>query len=100
MEATEVRKHFAEVYHRVAYGDERVVILKHGKPMAALIPVNDLDALERLEDEADVRIARERIAEIDAGRAETVSFEEVVAELGLNEPGGKAVPRRARPTRR
>lgn len=83
MEATEVRKNFAEVTHRVAYGDERVIIEKHGKPMVAMIPIADLDEFERLEDELDEQIARERVADIKAGRAKTVTFEEALAELGL-----------------
>jgi prevent-host-death family protein len=83
MEASEVRKNFAEVTHRIEYGNERVIIAKRGKPAAAMISVEDLQKLERIEDEIDARIARERIAELDAGTAETVTFEEALAELGL-----------------
>jgi prevent-host-death family protein len=83
MEASEVRKNFAEVTHRIAYGNERVIIAKHGKPVVAMVSVPDLELLERLEEEAEARIARDRIADLDAGRAETVTFEEALAELNL-----------------
>ena len=34
----EAKKHLSELLGRVAYGGERIVISKRGKPMAVLIP--------------------------------------------------------------
>ena len=34
----EAKKHFSEILGRVAYGGERIVISKRGKPVAILVP--------------------------------------------------------------
>lgn len=37
----EARKNLGELVNRVAYAGERYVITRHGRPMAALVPVTD-----------------------------------------------------------
>ena len=44
--ATEVRANFSEVLGRVAYGKERVIIERRGRPLAVLLPIEDLARLE------------------------------------------------------
>lgn len=34
----EAKKHFSELLSRVAYGNERIIIAKRGKPLAILVP--------------------------------------------------------------
>ncbi|MBA2564039.1 MAG: type II toxin-antitoxin system Phd/YefM family antitoxin [Gemmatimonadetes bacterium] len=79
LNATEARDAFGETLNRVAYGKERVVLSRRGKPMAALIPLEDLALLEKLEDRLDVDAAAEALAESD----ERLPYEEVRRELGL-----------------
>jgi prevent-host-death family protein len=66
MAASAAREEFAEVLNRVAYGKERIVLHRHGKPLVAIIPVEDLQLLERLieaeEDRIDVAEARRVLA--------------------------------------
>ena len=66
MAASAAREEFAEVLNRVAYGKERIVLHRHGKPLVAIIPVEDLQLLERLlegeEDRIDVEEARRILA--------------------------------------
>lgn len=40
----EAKKHFSELLGRVAYGGERIKILKRGKPMAIMVPPNEVPA--------------------------------------------------------
>lgn len=47
--ASEVRERISDVISRVAYGGERVIISRNGKPQVALVPVADLKRLEKLE---------------------------------------------------
>jgi prevent-host-death family protein len=61
MDATAARAGFSELTNRVAYGKERVLIQRKGKSIAALISVDDLELLERLEDELDLRAARKAL---------------------------------------
>jgi prevent-host-death family protein len=44
----DARQNLAELINRVAYGKERVVLTRHGKEIAALVPVEDLTLVERL----------------------------------------------------
>ena len=77
--ATEARDAFGETLNRVAYGKERIVLSRRGKPLAALVPLEDLALLEELEDRLDVEEARKALAESD----EHIPYDEVRRELGL-----------------
>jgi prevent-host-death family protein len=44
---TQARAELAELVNRVGYTGERIVLTRHGRPFAALVPVEDLEALER-----------------------------------------------------
>lgn len=45
---TDARYQFADLLNRVAYGKERIVLERRGRPLAALVPVEDLRILEAL----------------------------------------------------
>jgi prevent-host-death family protein len=47
--ATQARAEFADLVNRVVYGGERIVVTRHGKPIAALVPAADLERLDQLE---------------------------------------------------
>ncbi|GGY45958.1 type II toxin-antitoxin system Phd/YefM family antitoxin [Streptomyces omiyaensis] len=49
---TQARAELADLINRVVYGDERVVVTRHGKPLVALVSAADLERLEKLEAEA------------------------------------------------
>ncbi|OGT96623.1 MAG: prevent-host-death family protein [Gemmatimonadetes bacterium RIFCSPLOWO2_02_FULL_71_11] len=76
---SKARQQLAEVLNRVAYGGERVVVERRGKGVAAVIPVEDLELLEALEDRYDVEAARAALAE----KGRNVSWKKLKAELGL-----------------
>jgi prevent-host-death family protein len=78
---TEVREKLAEVLNRVAYGKDRVRITRRGKQLAAVVPIEDLEYLERLEDEIDLREVKKALA--DVRKSGTIPWEEVKKELGL-----------------
>ncbi|WP_432053636.1 type II toxin-antitoxin system Phd/YefM family antitoxin [Streptomyces sp. bgisy022] len=50
---TQARAELADLINRVVYGAERVVVTRHGKPLVALVPADDLRRLEELEREAE-----------------------------------------------
>ncbi|HUU10521.1 MAG TPA: type II toxin-antitoxin system Phd/YefM family antitoxin [Phycisphaerae bacterium] len=76
--ASQVRAEFSDTINRVAYAGERIVIGKGGKPRAALIPMEDLALLERIENEIDLAKAKKALKE--GGR---IPLEEVKKRLGL-----------------
>lgn len=71
MNVVEARRSFSEVMARVAYQRQRVVIERKGRPMMALISIEDLHRLETLERGAvDARGRREAaLAAAAAARA-------------------------------
>lgn len=77
--ASKARSGFAETLNRVAYGGERVVLKKHGKAVAAVVPIEDYLYLEKLEDEWAVKAANKARKE----KGPTIPWEQVKKELGL-----------------
>jgi prevent-host-death family protein len=81
LEATEVRKRFSKSVSRAAYGSDRIVIQRRGKPVAALVSIDDLRLLEALEDQVDVEAARKTLA--DPKNCKPIPWRRVKAALGL-----------------
>lgn len=46
---TQARADFAELVNRVVYGNERIVVTRHGRPLVALVSAADLDRLKALD---------------------------------------------------
>jgi len=67
-----------ETVNEVAVSGQRVVLHRRGKDIAALIPIEDLELLNRIEDEADRKAARR--ARKERG---TVPWETVKARAGV-----------------
>lgn len=42
----EARENFSEVINQAAYGNEKVVLTRRGKPLVAMISVKELERLE------------------------------------------------------
>lgn len=78
MAATALRSHVAETLNRVAYQGERVKLERHGKAVAALVSIEDLELLEALENHIDLAAARRALRE--PGQR---GWNKVRAELGL-----------------
>ena len=58
----QAREQFADLLNRAAYSKERIIVMRHNKKVAALVPIEDLEILEAMEDQIDVAEARKRIA--------------------------------------
>ena len=72
-----VREQLADLGNRVSLRGERIVVERRGRGLFSLVPVEDLDLLERLEDEMDLEAIRRRLD------APTSPLAEVRKELGL-----------------
>jgi prevent-host-death family protein len=55
---TKARQNFTDIANRVMYGDERICIEKNNKPLVAVVPIEDVEILEALEDKLDVEAAK------------------------------------------
>ncbi|MEU5436653.1 type II toxin-antitoxin system Phd/YefM family antitoxin [Streptomyces sp. NPDC020719] len=58
----EARNQLGQLVGRVRHGGEHILISEYGKPAAALVPIEELEELERLRDQADLAEARARDA--------------------------------------
>ncbi|MBB4934664.1 putative DNA-binding protein [Lipingzhangella halophila] len=81
----EVRDHFSERVNRAAYGGEVTYVTRGRKHerVAAIVPIELVEAYEEMLDQEDGRIAQQRLEEIRSGDAEVASAEDVARELGL-----------------
>ena len=77
----EARGRLSEIINRAAFGKERIVLTRHGKSVAAVVPIEDLELLEKLEDKIDLEDARAALAE--SKKAGTVSWKKVKEKLNL-----------------
>jgi prevent-host-death family protein len=76
---SQARDDFADLVNRAAYKEERVIITRRGRAIAAIVPIEDVAYLERLEDEYDLKMVEDARAE----GGEPIPWEQVEAELDL-----------------
>lgn len=78
MPISEARDHLGEIVSRAEHAHERTVLTRHGRPVAAVISLEDLRELEAAEDDADLAAARAALASPEA----RVPHRDVLAEFG------------------
>jgi prevent-host-death family protein len=76
---TEIRDNLSEAINRVAYQGERILVSRSGKDVVAIVSINDLAALESLEDQRDIEAAQAALEESN----ERIPYEQARRELGL-----------------
>jgi prevent-host-death family protein len=76
----ELRGTLAEVIGRVAYGGDRFVVRRNGKPVAAIVPLEDMFVAQYLEDRLDAQAAG--AASSEANAKGWFRYEELAAEFG------------------
>ena len=80
MGVSDARDHLSEVVDRARYTQERVVLTKRGRDVGAIISIDDLKLLEMLEDQLDIKSARQALEE---SQGERISYDDVRKNLGL-----------------
>lgn len=91
MSIVTIRNNLAEALNVVAYQGERVILERRGKGVAVLVSMDDLAVLEAVEDQIDVKAARQARAE----GGKPVPLDKAAKQLGI------ALPKtRRRSTRR
>jgi prevent-host-death family protein len=81
LDASQVRSEWAQTIDQVAHKGDRVVVMRHGKPAAAIVSAEDLALLEALEDRVDLEDARAALARVK--RQGTIPWKTIKAALGL-----------------
>lgn len=74
---TSARAEFSELVNRAEYAGERTILHRRKKPVAAVVPIEDLELIERCEDALDRRLIRK------ARQEKSIPWEQVKKKLGL-----------------
>ena len=61
IQVSELRNSLSETGHKVAYTGERFRVQCNGKPLFAIVPIDDMELLERLEDHMDLELAAQAL---------------------------------------
>lgn len=78
---SDARSCFADLTNEVAYAGRRIVLTRKGKKLVAIVPIEDLEALEAIEDRIDLDDARKSL--LDVKKKGTVSWELIKKKLDL-----------------
>jgi prevent-host-death family protein len=71
------RQRFSDIVNKAEFSGERTILHRRKRPVAAVVPIEDVELLERYEDELDARHAKK------ARKEKTIPWEQLKKELGL-----------------
>jgi prevent-host-death family protein len=77
----DAKKRFSDLLRRAEHGNERVMVQRHGKPVAVIVSTDDLRRLEALEDVDDLADATAALKE--ARSKGTTALDVVLRRHGL-----------------
>jgi len=78
--AKELRNEMSDALNRVAYGGERIAVVRRGKEVAVLVPMEDATLLERLAEALDVEEVRRILAD---PKEKPIPYRKVRRALGI-----------------
>ena len=81
MTVEKIRNRIGEILARVRYGRERVVVERRGRPVAAIIGIEEYDDLLQLRRQWEAQVRRQRFQAIRASAAENDLSEEQAFQL-------------------
>jgi prevent-host-death family protein len=77
--ASRLREDLASTINKVAFGRERIILQRNGKDVAALVSIEDLTLLRKLEDRLDLADMNQAIEEPGAN----IRWEDAKKALGM-----------------
>ena len=81
--ADDAPSRFAEAVARAERDGERVLLTRDGKPVAAIVPIEDAERLEGWEDAQDAAAVREGMAEYERTGPQWATLEQIAARRGI-----------------
>ena len=79
----QARERFDDLLERAVEHKDRVVLTRRGKPVAALVPIEDLNFPEAIEDQLDAEEFQRAKEEFERSGEPAIPLEEVVRKLGI-----------------
>lgn len=77
------RDHFSATLDRAGQDKERVVLTRRGKPYAALVPIEDLELLEAIEDRLDAEELKRAKEAFERSGEPAIPLDDVLRELAM-----------------
>jgi prevent-host-death family protein len=77
------RKNFSDVVNRAHYGKQRIALTRYGESLVAVVPFEDLQLLEKLEDQRDLEEAKKAKEAMKAKGEKPVAWTKAKKRLGL-----------------
>lgn len=77
----EASENFPDLVRRVSQEKERLLVTGEGEQVVAIIPIEDLELVEAIEDRIDIKEARAALRE--AEEKGTIPLDDFLKELGL-----------------
>jgi prevent-host-death family protein len=79
----QARECFDNLLKRAVKHKERVVLTRRGKAVAALLPIEDLNLLEAIEEQLDAEEFQRAKDEFERSGEPTIPWEKIKVDLGL-----------------
>lgn len=80
MTTVDAKEKFTDLLNHVSHSKERVILVRRGKEVAALIPLEDLQFLEATQNKNDLHEAIDALKEAKNG---SVPLEKLKEEIGI-----------------
>jgi hypothetical protein len=84
MSASKVREYFWETLNQVSCQGKRIILHRRGKDVAALVPVEDLALIEKIENRIDFEEAERILADLEVKGDKPIPWEQVKKDLGFS----------------
>ena len=80
MTTIDAKENFTDLLNHVSHTKERVILVRRGKDVAAVVPLEDLQFLESTQDKHDLQEAIDALKE--AKNSGTITLEQLKEEVG------------------
>lgn len=80
MNTLEAKEQFTDLLNRVSHSKERIILTRRGKEIAAIVPLEDLKALQQSQDKSDLNAAIDALKEARSNG--TVTIDQLKDDIG------------------
>lgn len=87
---TKVRENLADILGQVRYAHKRIMLSSNGKNIGAIIPLEDLELLEAIEDKIDIELADQAEKDGTYYSLDQILQENSISREELSKPASKS----------
>ena len=81
MNTVEAKEQFADLINRVAHSKERIILTRRGKEIAAIVPIEDIKAIDVSQDKHDLHDAIDALKE--ARHSGSITLSQLKEDVGV-----------------